>query len=341
MESDKWNRSIHPLEYAVAHAEGDGPMTAEIAVMNQSAIALAADSAATRSGAKIFAANKIFGLSKYEPVAIMVYGNAACMHVPWETIIKEYRAHLGTDAQPTVDAYGEAFLQFMGKNRDLFPAPQQELFAFESSAEVFTRLRSAIVKRVGEEIEAGNGVGMRSVRRIISTVLSEEKDLWDAAPYKPRASLDPASRSKIRRRYLAQIEQSTAQVFENLPLTKAHRGLLVKIALDSWCNGPQQGLSGVVVAGFGSNEMFPSLSAYELDGVLLDQPVFWYKQKGGMSHQNTAWIVPFAQATSFDYSSKGSTPDMSSSLRATFTGCFLSSIKSLRALFRKGNSRRG
>jgi hypothetical protein len=50
-------------------------MTAEIAVMNQSAIALAADSAATRSEAKIFAANKIFALSKYHPVAVMIHGD--------------------------------------------------------------------------------------------------------------------------------------------------------------------------------------------------------------------------------------------------------------------------
>jgi hypothetical protein len=51
-------------------------MTAEIALLNKEAVALAADSAVTarhERGEKIFvSANKIFALSKYAPVAAMV-----------------------------------------------------------------------------------------------------------------------------------------------------------------------------------------------------------------------------------------------------------------------------
>ena len=49
-----------------------------------------------KAGQKIFtSANKLFALSKYHPVGIMVYGNAIFMGVPWETIIKIYRNKLG------------------------------------------------------------------------------------------------------------------------------------------------------------------------------------------------------------------------------------------------------
>ena len=55
-------------------------MTAEIAVMNKEAVAMAADSAVTlreEKGQKIFtSANKIFNLSKYYPIGIMIYGSA-------------------------------------------------------------------------------------------------------------------------------------------------------------------------------------------------------------------------------------------------------------------------
>ena len=51
-------------------------MTAEIAIMNKHAIALASDSAVTMSqeaGEKIkTSANKLFALSKYHPVGIMI-----------------------------------------------------------------------------------------------------------------------------------------------------------------------------------------------------------------------------------------------------------------------------
>jgi hypothetical protein len=66
--------------------------------MNREAIAIAADSAVTfRSthGQKIFtSANKIFTLSKFQPVGVMIFGTALFMNVPWETIIKSYRTRL-------------------------------------------------------------------------------------------------------------------------------------------------------------------------------------------------------------------------------------------------------
>ena len=57
-------------------------MTAEIVIMNRSAVALAADSAVTvrseDSRGKVFnTANKVFSLSKYAPVGIMISGSAS------------------------------------------------------------------------------------------------------------------------------------------------------------------------------------------------------------------------------------------------------------------------
>jgi len=80
-------------------------MTAEVAIMNKTAIALASDSPVTMiekkkssdQSQKIFSsANKLFTLSKYRPVGIMVYGSANFMRIPWETIIKVYRNTLDT-----------------------------------------------------------------------------------------------------------------------------------------------------------------------------------------------------------------------------------------------------
>ena len=81
-------------------------MTAEIAVMNQEAVALAADSAVSLADSeygevtKIFtSANKLFALSQFHPVGIMIYGNTRLGEVPWETVIKLYRDQLGTEGK--------------------------------------------------------------------------------------------------------------------------------------------------------------------------------------------------------------------------------------------------
>jgi len=73
-------------------------MTAEIAILNRNAVAMAADSAVTLQlpgGQKIYnTVNKLFTLSKYRPVGVMVYGSGEFMRIPWETIIKMYRADI-------------------------------------------------------------------------------------------------------------------------------------------------------------------------------------------------------------------------------------------------------
>jgi hypothetical protein len=80
-------------------------MTAEIAILNSSGIALAADSAVTIGSQKVYnSANKLFTLSKYHPVGVMIYDSADLMDIPWEIIIKEYRSKLGKKSFPTLAA---------------------------------------------------------------------------------------------------------------------------------------------------------------------------------------------------------------------------------------------
>ena len=70
-------------------------MTAEIAILNQAGVALAADSAVTISlpndDKKIYnTANKLFMLSKYHPVGIMIYNSSKVNGIDWEVIIKDF-----------------------------------------------------------------------------------------------------------------------------------------------------------------------------------------------------------------------------------------------------------
>jgi hypothetical protein len=92
-------------------------MTAEIAILNKSAVALAADSKVTvghSRGEKTYdTVNKLFTLSKHHPVGIMIYGNAAFMAFPWETIIKSYRDDLGSRSEFSVKKYAERFMEHL------------------------------------------------------------------------------------------------------------------------------------------------------------------------------------------------------------------------------------
>jgi hypothetical protein len=92
-------------------------MTTEIAILNKSAVALAADSAVTiamsspkgKTYKVLNSANKLFSLSKNAPVGLMIYGNASLLGIPWETIVKEYRKNIGEITFPTLEEYCKNF----------------------------------------------------------------------------------------------------------------------------------------------------------------------------------------------------------------------------------------
>src|SRR5438105_15166206 len=96
--------------------------------MNQSAVALAADSAVTIGrGQRIFdTANKLFTLSKHAPVGIMFHGNTSLMDLPWETAIKCFRADLGQQRFATLQEYADAFINYLGAHVGWFPQAHQE-----------------------------------------------------------------------------------------------------------------------------------------------------------------------------------------------------------------------
>jgi hypothetical protein len=98
-------------------------MTSEVAVLNKTAVALAADSTMTTGPSgreKTYdTVNKLFTLSKYRPVGIMIYGNAEFMRYPWETIIKLFRERLGQSSHDTVSEYADAFLDYLLNSLDL------------------------------------------------------------------------------------------------------------------------------------------------------------------------------------------------------------------------------
>src|SRR6202142_3745671 len=116
-------------------------MTTEVAVMNKQAVALAADSAGTvplysEKGKRekiYFSENKLFALSKYNPVGIMIYGNAEFMEMPFEIIVKQYRKQLGKKSYLTLKQYAADFIKYLGTHKELFPKNTQNRF-YEASA---------------------------------------------------------------------------------------------------------------------------------------------------------------------------------------------------------------
>jgi hypothetical protein len=151
-------------------------MTAEVAIMNKEAIALAADSAVTidtASGRKIFnTVNKLFSLSKGAPVGIMVYGRADMMGIPWESIIKVYRAELADKRFKVLSGYKEHFISFLRQSPLLFPPKRQQRYFRDVALGAFQRIRAEVVREVRQIIKAKGKASETEIRRTIDNEIN-------------------------------------------------------------------------------------------------------------------------------------------------------------------------
>jgi hypothetical protein len=246
---------------AKPHWQG-GNMTAEIAVLNKSAVALAADSTVTvgiESSQKTYdTVNKLFAMSKFHPVGIMIYGNSEVMGYPWETIIKAYRESRGTGSKPTIQLYADdffAYLQEFKFTKDLEQANVRRILY-----SIFNDIRS----RVGQQILASRISSRNDVRRLLLGEIRRWKRIVDT-----HNVLLPNKESDALAEYGNMINDAADDIFGtavNSQITREIADFVPRLLIRDMFS-PHR--SGIVFAGFGDDEFFPALRGYQIDGRVL------------------------------------------------------------------------
>ena len=273
-------------------------MTAEIAIMNKSAVALAADSAVTidggPEGVKIYQTNKLFMLSKYHPVGLMIFNDAEMMNLPWETIIKYFRQQLGDSPHDSLEEYGSQFITFLDGNLSLFPEGEQEKY-FGST--VFSFL-SAIRKSISEEVESiahkARRVSKTEIVAIAAKQITQHHDHLNSQPLLPTVQQDFIEQTLHK--YDPLLNRVIKQVFKKLPISPSSHNLLKRFCVNLFARDfPRSNYSGIVIAGFGSNDLYPSLVFYKVEGMVNNKLKYKLEAKEKIGRDSTASIVPFAQ----------------------------------------------
>lgn len=287
-------------------------MTAEIAVMNEEAIALAADSAVT-GPAKIFtSANKIFALSKYHPVALMVFDSAQFLRVPWETIVKQYRRELGKKCFPSLEEHADDFLRFFSRQNKVFPAEAQKRAAESYAYSLCTTILDDALSGIDERIRQGEEPTRDEVVEEIETTIAGHHNRWKKAP--TRAGLPSSYKQTVRSKYGKQVENAIKATFERVELsTKAMRQLrqlIPEIAVKDLRFERAPSHSGIVIAGFGSDDVFPRLRRFHFEGIFANRLKYTEDPPVEIGTKVKGAILPFAQAEQVQTFMVGIDPDL-------------------------------
>lgn len=286
-------------------------MTAEIAIMNKTAVALAADSAVTieqDKGNKIFnTVNKLFALSKYQPVGIMIYGGANFMDVPWESIIKIYRAKLSKKKFSALKEYADNFLTFLTENTTLFPESEQEKHFSRTIAWYFVDIKNEIDEEVKTKLSADKKIAETSVKDIVARTIKKHFDIWDKTSRLNH--IDADYDKSLVEKYGELINNARTEVFQQLPISEKSFDELRTICTNIFSKDRfSKNSSGIVIAGFGGEETFPSLVSFVIEAKINNTLKYKKENDAVISFESSAWIIPFAQREMVDTFIQGVDP---------------------------------
>lgn len=260
-------------------------MTSEVVLMNRQAVAMAADSAVTISGDRYLktyqSVDKLFPLVDGQPVAVMIYNNAEIMSTPWETVISLYREQARGRPLETVSAYAEDFMEFLSGNPDLFPAEHQDTEFFKVVAVVYTVIAEEFDHQLRKFQQSNSGSVREHISSIFEFVVGQLHTDYQRCPDdSPRADLScfpQGMGEQVRRRYGAEIDQlidslihSLRNDYPGLTVSDGTRTRLREIAVFAVTKDAFfEHYTGVVFAGFGAREKFPSMRSYLSSSVIL------------------------------------------------------------------------
>ncbi len=303
-------------------------MTAEIVVMNKLAVALAADSAATiRSGSKqkVYSANKLFRLAHDLPIGVLIYGSADFMGVPWEVLVKEYRSTLRGQIQKHVDSYASGFVSFLqtqdwisddeGSRRAAKDTMRSYLEYFKVYV-VRDQLKDIVNQSLEQEAKTSQSDGKEAIRQSVDSAFKwanerlagEHEKLVKLSPFD---GLTPEVSAEIERQFKdAAAELATEWITRNVPLFGAvpdpsslhelvpFRQRMVECALLALTRQPGELDSGVVFAGFGSDDHFPATVSMSFRGKLCGhvQSKRNSARTVNISREMRARVIGFAQS---------------------------------------------
>lgn len=277
-------------------------MTAEVAIINKTAIALAADSAITLSlgtdQQKVFdSEDKLFELTRHDPIGVMINSNMHFMEAPLPVLIKRYRADC-----PRFDKVAAAathFLEHLQAFGAKSPRETIERTTQASLSPVFALLQTRVADKFAERISRPLPAEIADYAAYFGdlrgTILSEQIATLRRViePLEATEAIgDEVDDEGVTDEVVAGlIEQhlsdaGDAQIDEAKELASLILQRRVRLSPHT----------GVIVAGYGRDEIFPTLVSYEVFGMHRGQLRIFKTndvdvRRGGVK----AKVIPFAQ----------------------------------------------
>lgn len=283
-------------------------MTSEVALMNRSAVALAADSAATvtywdadkgEHEQRFFKrANKIFNMSSGRPVGLMTYQSSSLQGMPWEVLVKAYRDARQGSSKATLAEYATDLFDYLAASREIFSVSDQEAHLLSSMVE--TSISQALAVVMHDDVEAATDASKK--KAVIDKLVNDlEKNVKSDSYFNDVAKEIHADVQNTNLpNIIAEVE---AHELGKHAISIAGAAIIKRIVTLSTeamfkTEGTAFEYTGIVVAGYGETQYLPQLEHFKVYGLFKNKLIYVRldKQCKSIDSQNLSEIVPIAQS---------------------------------------------
>lgn len=275
-------------------------MTAEIAIINKNGVALAADSAVTIGGDRVWqTAHKLFSLSPYNDIGIMIFGNGSFIGYPWETIIKTYRKKVGTYKFETVDECAASFINYISSNI---------IHNEEDEKDSINYLNYQQIVKINDQLEKVRIDNAKDFKTYVSMQIDELND-FIVSSHDIISNNNFLTYAGFNSIFKQTIFEQIKHVFKR-NVTKSILEKFCALCYQSYTRQvPSRYDTGLVITGFGEKEFFPSLCEYKLFGKIDGNIRCWKSNHVNLNVDDTPGIIPFAQIDMFRLFMEGISED--------------------------------
>ncbi len=305
-------------------------MTCEVAVLNRLGLALAADSAVTFSSQALShgtttyssGANKIFQLTESEPVGLMVFNSAVLQGVPWELIVKSFRKQFGSKSCSKLADYRQELAGFIAQHVELFPSSHKDAELQSLCAQAALVLIEHVRQQCPSLFDIANVAThptdwdnvINDVKQTLASkalpsffTINDVADTqtkncaWLSAEIDNFLSADPKT-------------AHLAQYFSNPQIANLSIEGLYKFYESVF----RSNYTGVVLAGYGKDEFFPSYCELNYFGFVGAQLVWSDIATGSIDHSKSSAIEAFARKSMVETFLVGAAPSIWGHARISF-----------------------
>lgn len=271
-------------------------MSAGICIMNRHAIAMAADSAVTIGNHEAIhnSANKLFSLSRVAPIGAIIYANSSFMGVPVEIILKEYEKHNRDNNFPTLNQYLEDFMMFLVKKASFFRFTiNEETFINNVFINLVGGLHGDFTRMIQrKEVEKGTKLSFREKRRTAKDCVDATIQFIDKIDKISDCNFTKYIKANYKIKFIKYLQSE--QRFEWLNKTQIEK--IANKACEIYDKKfERNGYVGFAIAGYGYDEIYPSLIHLHLTGFIDGKIRYLMIGETIINENASAAIVPLAQ----------------------------------------------